>query len=68
MSEAKGQEVRTRRVLYIPGFDPVPARKYRERYRRGGSAQAGISGYRLTMGPQRTQGYYGWSVDTVIDG
>jgi len=68
MSEAKGQEVRTRRVLYIPGFDPVPARKYRERYRRGGSEQAGISGYQLTMGPQRTQGYYGWSVDTVIDG
>ena len=68
MSEAKGQEVRTRRVLYIPGFDPVPARKYRERYRRGGSAQAGISGYRLAMGPQRTKGYYGWSVDTVIDG
>lgn len=68
MSEAKSQEVRTRRVLYIPGFDPVPARKYRERYRRGGTKQAAISGYELTMGPQRTTGYYGWSADTEIGG
>lgn len=68
MSEAQSQEVRTRRVLYIPGFDPVPARKYRERYRRGGEEQAAISGYALTMGPQRTKGYYGWSVETVIGG
>jgi hypothetical protein len=68
MSEAQSQEVRTRRVLYIPGFDPVPARKYRERYRRGGEDQAAISGYALTMGPQRTEGYYGWSVETEIDG
>lgn len=68
MSEAMRQEVRTRRVLYIPGFDPVPARKYRERYRRGGEEQAEMSGYELTMGPQRTKGYYGWSVETVIGG
>jgi hypothetical protein len=68
MSEAKSQEVRIRRVLYIPGFDPVPARKYRERYRRGGTKQAAISGYELTMGPQRTTGYYGWSADTEIGG
>ena len=68
MSEAQSQEVRTRRVLYIPGFDPVPARKYRERYRRGGEDQAAISGYSLTMGPQRTSGYYGWSVETEIGG
>lgn len=68
MSEAQSQEVRTRRVLYIPGFDPVPARKYRERYRRGGEDQAAISGYSLTMGPQRTTGYYGWSVETEIGG
>ncbi len=62
------QEVRARRVLYIPGFDPVPARKYRERYRRGGIEQAAISGYSLDIGPQRTKGYYGWSVETLIDG
>ncbi|WP_071673295.1 alpha/beta fold hydrolase [Nioella nitratireducens] len=62
------QEVRARRVLYIPGFDPVPARKYRERYRRGGTEQAAISGYSLDLGPQRTKGYYGWSVETRIGG
>jgi len=68
MVQGVRQQVRTRRVLYIPGFDPVPARKYRERYRRGGKEQAAISGYGLTMGPQRTKGYYGWSVETVIGG
>ncbi|PIV74691.1 MAG: hypothetical protein COW55_08380, partial [Rhodobacteraceae bacterium CG17_big_fil_post_rev_8_21_14_2_50_65_11] len=60
--------MRRRRVFYLPGFDPVPARKYRERYRRGGAAQAAISGYELTLGPQRTQGGFGWSVETRIGG
>jgi len=68
MTQATRQEVRRRRVFYLPGFDPVPARKYRERYRRGGAAQAAISGYELTLGPQRTQGGFGWSVETRIGG
>ncbi|MFO7921703.1 MAG: hypothetical protein R6U99_13025 [Nioella sp.] len=68
MAEAIRQEVRQRRVVYIPGFDPVPARKYRERYRRGGAEQAAISGYELTIGPQRIRGAYGWSVATRTGG
>ncbi len=62
------QDVQHRRVLYIPGFDPVPARKYRERYRRGAEEQAGISGYSIEMGAQRTKGYYGWHAKSEIEG
>lgn len=38
-----------RRVFYIPGYDPFPARRYRELYRKEGAAQARIAGYSLTM-------------------
>ncbi len=36
-------------TLYLPGFDPFPARRYREIYRREAAAQAAISGYRITV-------------------
>lgn len=36
-------------TLYLPGFDPFPARRYREIYRREAAAQAAISGYRVTV-------------------
>ncbi|TRW95167.1 hypothetical protein FNJ84_16840 [Paracoccus sp. M683] len=49
-----------RRVLYIPGYDPIPPRRYRELYRREGVAQAAISGYRLTMGARRDRTGFGW--------
>ena len=62
------QEVRQRRVLYIPGFDPVPARKYRERYRTQVAEQAKISGYAATLSKQQTQGPFGWHVETEIQG
>lgn len=39
-----------RRILYIPGYDPIPPRRYRELYRREGAEQARISGYRLELG------------------
>ena len=51
-----------RRVLYIPGYDPIPARRYRELYRREGEAQARISGYRLDFGPRRDRRGFGWGV------
>lgn len=38
-----------RLVLYVPGFDPMPPRRYRELYRRESGKQAAISGYDLTM-------------------
>ncbi|WP_134680059.1 hypothetical protein [Paracoccus ravus] len=51
-----------RRVLYIPGYDPIPPRRYRELYKREGSAQARISGYDLDFGPRRDRKGFGWGV------
>ncbi|SIS76966.1 hypothetical protein SAMN05421759_103131 [Roseivivax lentus] len=62
-----GAEVTRRRVFYIPGYDPIHPRRYRELYRKEGAAQAAISGYELTLRPKTTKGPYGWHVDSVID-
>ena len=51
-----------RRVLYLPGYDPIPPRRYRELYRREGTAQARISGYALDFGPRRDRTGFGWGV------
>ncbi len=51
-----------RRVFYIPGYDPIHPRRYRELYRREGAAQAEISGYRLALQPKAVKGSYGWRV------
>ena len=61
-------QVRRRRVFYIPGYDPIPARKYREMYRAEGAAQAALSGYDLTLKPGTGTGRYGWRVAATIDG
>ncbi len=51
-----------RRVFYIPGYDPIHPRRYRELYRKEGADQARISGYTLTLLPKTTKGPYGWHV------
>ncbi|MDF3606444.1 hypothetical protein PE067_10000 [Paracoccus sp. DMF-8] len=51
-----------RRILYIPGYDPIPPRRYRELYKREGAAQAGISGYRLDFGARQDRSGFGWGV------
>ena len=51
-----------RKVLYIPGYDPVPPRRYRELYRREGAEQARISGYRIELGPRSDGAGFGWGV------
>jgi len=58
-----------RRVFYIPGFDPFPARRYREIYRSEGARQAAISGYDLgfTARNAGAEGY-GWAVATRTAG
>lgn len=56
-----------RRVLYIPGYDPFPPRRYRELYRTEGAAQAAISGYRLALAPRAGE-TYGWRVSAEVDG
>ena len=57
-----------RRVFYIPGYDPIHPRRYRELYRKEGADQAKISNYSLTLAPKKTQGPYGWQATATIDG
>ncbi len=60
--------VRRRRVFYIPGFDPIHPRRYRELYRKEGAAQSEISGYALDLRPKEGKGPYGWHVNADIEG
>ena len=68
MSSSPPDIVQKRRVFYIPGYDPIHPRRYRELYRKEGAAQAEISGYEITLKPKQTKGNYGWHVDGLIDG
>ena len=60
-------KVTRRRVFYIPGYDPFHPRRYRELYRKEGTAQAQISGYTLDLKPKSAAGRYGWQVTSLID-
>ncbi|MCU0909557.1 MAG: hypothetical protein MUF73_19495 [Rhodobacteraceae bacterium] len=54
-----------RRVLYIPGYDPFPARRYRELYRTEGARQAALSGHVIAVagaGPDA------WDVTARVEG
>ncbi|MDX2482263.1 MAG: hypothetical protein QNK42_01225 [Pseudodonghicola sp.] len=62
------QQVRRRRVFYIPGYDPIHPRRYRELYRKEGREQAEISGYEIALTHKTTKGPYGWHVNSRIDG
>jgi hypothetical protein len=55
-----------RHVLYIPGYDPFPPRRYRELYRKEGAAQAAVSGYDLAIEPRQGE-TYGWRVITGME-
>lgn len=46
------RRVATRKVFYVPGFDPFPARRYRELFRTESASQEAISGYNITMKSQ----------------
>ncbi|MGR3686217.1 MAG: hypothetical protein ACU0D5_08265 [Paracoccaceae bacterium] len=45
-------QVKRRRVFYIPGYDPIHPRRYRELYRKEGAAQAAVSGYEIALRPK----------------
>ncbi len=64
----QAQTVRRRRVFYIPGYDPIHPRRYRELYRKEGAAQAAISGYEIALAPKRAGGPYGWHVTSTQEG
>ncbi len=65
---AEPARVARRRVFYIPGYDPIPPRRYREIYRKEGADQARMIGYDLTLRPKRVAGPYGWHVSSCIEG
>ncbi len=64
----KGAQVRRRRVFYIPGYDPIHPRRYRELYRKEAARQAEISGYEIALAPRQGGGPYGWHVSARIEG
>ncbi len=51
-----------RRVFYIPGYDPLPPRRYRELYRSESRQQAKITGYNIALKPKPASGLFGWRV------
>jgi len=65
-TKAANSGVRRRRVFYIPGYDPIHPRRYRELYRKEGREQAAISDYQIGLTP-RKGARYGWNVEAVID-
>ncbi len=67
-SQINQPKLRRRHVFYIPGYDPIPARRYRELYRTESQAQAKISGYQVTLAPKTGDGPFGWHVSSVQDG
>lgn len=69
MSTDDPKTVTKRRVFYIPGYDPIHPRRYRELYRTESKAQAQISGYDIGQSPKASSdGPYGLHVDATIDG
>ncbi len=67
-SQQSKPQVRKRRVFYIPGYDPIHPRRYRELYRKEGRAQAEISGYQIDIRARTGEGPYGWQVTSQQDG
>ncbi len=65
---AYGTAVRRRHVLYLPGYDPMVPRRYRELYRSEGEKQARISDYSLKVTGLTGQENYTWLAETEIDG
>ena len=61
------RQVKRRRVFYLPGYDPIHPRRYRELYRKEGRDQARVSGYEIALSPKSIESQnYGWHVEAVI--
>ena len=68
-TDGPGQgSVRRRHVFYIPGYDPIPPRRYRELYRKQSAAQAAVSGHEITLRPAGDRARFGWGVTARIEG
>lgn len=66
-SQGQQPTVRRRRVFYIPGYDPIHPRRYRELYRKEGRDQAVLSGYDIEVSAKTGAGPYGWHVRSRQD-
>ncbi|PJI91716.1 hypothetical protein BC777_0550 [Yoonia maricola] len=64
----QSRPVSKRRVFHIPGYDPMPPRRYRELYRSEGAAQADISGYEIGVKADTSDDTFRWTVGARIDG
>ena len=67
MGDTSTRQVKSRRVFYIPGYDPIHPRRYRELYRTESTAQAAISDYKIKLKPKPKGANFGWRVDAKID-
>ncbi|MEM6586901.1 MAG: hypothetical protein AAF641_00515 [Pseudomonadota bacterium] len=68
MSSPTDTPVRTRRVFYIPGYDPIHPRRYRELYRKEAAEQGRVSGYDIELKAKTNSERYGWAVIGDIEG
>ena len=69
LESAAARPISRRHVFYVPGYDPIAPRRYRELYRKEGARQARISGYELLVAPGRAEsGNYAWTVEATMDG
>ena len=68
MSSQPSSTIRRRRVFYVPGYDPIHPRRYRELYRKESREQAAISGYEIALTPKPGSGRFGWRIAARIDG
>ena len=66
--QGSGGHVRRRQVFYVPGYDPIHPRRYRELYRTESRAQAVISGYEIDQRAAEAGAQFGWQVTARIEG
>jgi hypothetical protein len=57
--------IRRRKVFFIPGFDPLGARRYRELYRTHAKRQGDIAGYDIAIRGRPGRGAYGWDISST---
>ncbi len=67
MGTGNSNQVKRRRVFYVPGYDPIHPRRYRELYRKESAAQAATSGYEIALKTKPKSDHYGWSVAARIN-
>ncbi len=60
--------VRSRRVFYIPGYDPFPPRRYRELYRTEARLQCHISGHEIRLEAAPGAESYGFRLGARVQG